>query len=107
MKFKRFRFMIALFFLLIFVQITILELREEVSLITLLEISGTGLLILLYYFIIKTETALAAKVLENRLERIEKEFEGIEEKLKEEIKLLKSEIIELKSVLEKGTGKKF
>lgn len=95
----------AIFFLLIFVEIVILELKEEVSLIALLEISGVGLLILLYYFIIKTETALAAKTLEDRLRKIEKEFERIEERLKDEIKLLKSEIMELKSILERNARK--
>ena len=86
---KRFGLMILIFFLLIFVNTAVMQLKEKVSLITILEISSIAILIILYYSIIKIETRLASKIIEKRLMKVEKRFEKIEKRFDEDIRELK------------------
>lgn len=106
MELKKFTVIISVFFLLVFFEIAIMKLKEEVSLIRILEIGSFGLFILLYYFIVRAEVRFASNIIEERLKRIEKEFEKIEERLREEVQVLKSEVSELKTLLKKDVRKK-
>ncbi|MCW1296669.1 MAG: hypothetical protein OH319_03225 [Candidatus Parvarchaeota archaeon] len=97
---KKYKWVIGVFFLLILVEISILKLREEISLVTILEIASACLFIILYYFIIKTELRIGSKVIEERFQMIETKFEKLENKLREEIQFLKLEIAELRKIME-------
>ena len=100
-KMKIFQIIIPVFLLLIFVEIAVLQLKEELSLINLLEIGISLLLIIIYYFLIRYEFKMASEELEEKLKVLTDRFVGIEDDLKEEIKILGEEIKELKRLLTK------
>lgn len=86
---KKFGYVISAFFLLIFIQFAIMQLRQELSLIMLLEIGSVALIILLYYFIVRIEVRVASKIIEERLMRVEERFENVEKRFEEDIRELK------------------
>jgi glucan phosphoethanolaminetransferase (alkaline phosphatase superfamily) len=86
---------LLIFFFLIGIEIVILELREEISLIRVLELISICLIALVYYFILRIETREASKLIEKRLDKIGDEFERVEKRLAEELRLLKVEVEEL------------
>jgi len=88
-RLKKFGYIISAFFLLIFIQFAIMQLREELSLVMLLEIASFALFILLYYFIVRIEVRVASKIIEERLMRVEKRFENVERRFEEDIRELK------------------
>jgi len=88
-RLKKFGYVISIFFLLIFVEFAIMQLREEVSLITLLEIASVALIILLYYFIVRIEVRVASKIIEERLMKVEKRFEVVEKRFDKDVRELK------------------
>jgi len=100
-KMRVFQIIIPVFLLLIFVEIAVLQLKEELSLINLLEIGISLLLIIIYYFLIRYEFKMASEELEEKLKVLTDRFVGIEDDLKEEIKILGEEIKELKRLLTK------
>ena len=95
------RKLIPIFFLIIFVEITILKLKDEISLISLLEALSALLLIVLYYFLIREEFKMASKEIETNLTEVTNKLDSIEDDLKEEIKTLEKEVKELKIILKK------
>ena len=96
-----FQIIIPVFLLLIFVEIVVLQLKEELSLINLLEIGISLLLIIIYYFLIRFELKMASKDLKEELKVLTDRFDSIKDDLKEEIKTLAAEIKELKKLLKK------
>jgi len=100
-RMKIFQIIIPVFLLLIFVEIAILQLKEELSLINLLEISISLLLIIIYYFLIRYEFKMASEDLGKKLKVLTDRFDSIEDDLKEEIKVLAMEIQKLKEILKK------
>jgi len=98
-KMRVFQIIIPVFLLLIFVEIVILQLKEELSLINLLEISISLLLIIIYYFLIRYEFKTASEDLKEDLKLLIDRFDSVEDDLKEEIKTLATEIKELKRLL--------
>ena len=100
-KMRVFQIIIPVFLLLIFVEIVVLQLKEELSLINLLEIGISLLLIIIYYFLIRYEFKLASEDLKEELKLLTDRFDSIENDLKEEIKILATEIKELKRLLKK------
>jgi len=105
MKLKEIGLIIYAFFLLIIIQIALMYLKEEISIITILEVGSFALIIFIYYCVVNTEVNIAAKKLEDRLMKIEKCFEVVEMKFNEEIKIFNKGISELKTLL-KETSKK-
>jgi len=98
---KIFQKIIPVFFLLVFIEIMVLGVKDEISLTNLLEITAALLLIVLYYFLIRMEFKLASKELEENLSKLANRFDVIENNLKEEIKILSEEIKELRKILKK------
>jgi len=98
---KEFILIIYAFFLLIFINFAIMKIKEELSMITILEVGSVAILILLYYFIVSTEVRLASEILEKRLLKVQKAFESVENRFNEEVKILREEVIELKELLKK------
>ena len=86
---KEFSLIIIVFLLLMFVNFSIMQLKKEVSIITLFEMSSVALIIVLYYFIINREMKIASKTIEKRLMKVEKKFEEIDRKLDEDAYNLK------------------
>ena len=91
---EKFKIIIPIFFLLIFLELVIMLLSEEISLIKIVEIGSVGLIIILYYYIIRKEVRDASKIIEERLMIVEKKFEDIERRFDEDI-------LELKQLLKK------
>jgi len=94
-KMEKFKIIIPIFFLLIFLELVIIQLSEEISLIKMIEIGSVGLIIILYYYIIRKEVRDASKIIEERLMVVEKKFENIERRFDEDI-------FELKHLLRKN-----
>lgn len=90
---KEFGLIIIVFFLLIFVNFAIMQLKEEISLISFFEISSVALVIILYYFIINREMKIASKIIEKRLMKVEKKFEEIDRKLDEDARNLRELLV--------------
>jgi len=84
---------IIIFSLLIFVNFTIMHLKEQISMISLFEIISVALVVVLYYFIINREMKIASKIIEKRLMNVEKKFEEIDKKLDEDANNLKKLLI--------------
>lgn len=101
-KIRIFQIIIPVFLLLIFLEIVLLQLKEELSLINLLETSIGLFLIIIYYFLIRYEFKMASKDLREDLRVLTDRFDSIEDDLKEEIKTLATEIKELKRLLKKS-----
>ena len=80
---------VIIFFLLIFVNFTIMHLKEQISIISLFEIISVALIIVLYYFIINREMKIASRIIEEKLMKVEKKFEDIDKKLDEDASNLK------------------
>jgi len=80
---------VIIFFLLIFVNFTIMHLKEQISIISLFEIISVALVIVLYYFIINREMKIASRIIEEKLMKVEKKFEDIDKKLDEDASNLK------------------
>jgi uncharacterized protein YoxC len=106
MKKSKLKWILSIVFFLIFVELAILYLREEFSLIKMLEVTSVALVVLLYYFIVRSEVKLALKSVEEGLMRVEKKFEGVEKRfekvekrLEEDINVLKKKINELSKLL--------
>jgi len=97
-----FQKLIPLFFLLILVEIVLLQLKNQISLTNLLEITAALLLIILYYFLIRTEFKMASKEIKKDLSVLINRFDRIEDDLKGELNVLSKDIKELKKILKKG-----
>ncbi len=93
--------LVPLLFLLIFIEIVLLQIRGKISLISFLEMISALLLTILYYFLIRTEFKMTSKELKNDLSVLVNRFDRIEDDLKEELKILSEEIKELKKTLKK------
>lgn len=109
---KKFGIIVSVFFLLIFLEVVIMELKKEVSLIRMLEIGSVALVIILYYSIVRTEVRIASKVMREALMRVEKKFEDVEKRFErveksfdEDVRTLKKEVYELKHLLKKDARK--
>jgi hypothetical protein len=102
---KKFGLIVSVIFFLIFVELAILYLKEQVSLFKILEIASVALVALLYYFIVSSELKMALKLIEEGLMRVEKRFEKVEMSFDEDVKILKEEINELKKLLGKSAEK--
>jgi hypothetical protein len=102
---KKFGLIVSVIFFLIFVELAILYLKEQVSLFKILEIASVALVALLYYFIVSSELKMALKLIEEGLMRVEKRFEKVEMSLDEDVKILKKEINGLKKLLGKSAKK--
>jgi hypothetical protein len=102
---KKFGLIVSVIFFLIFVELAILYLKEQVSLFKILEIASIALVALLYYFIVSSELKMALKLIEEGLMRVEKRFEKVEMSLDEDVKILKKEINGLKKLLGKSAKK--
>ena len=105
MKLREIGLIIYAFFLLILVQIALMYFKEEISIITILEVASFGLVIIIYYFIVSAEVGIVAKTIEERLMKVEKSFERVEEKFNDEVKIFKKEVSELKKLLERNYKK--
>ena len=92
---------IPVFFLLIIIEFLVLSLNNEVSITSLVELISTILLIVIYYFLIRSEFKLASRELKENLKILIDRFDKIEDDLKEELKVLSEEIEELKKILKK------
>jgi len=101
LEMKTIQKIIPIFFLLVFVEIAILGLKDKISLINLIEITAALFLTILYYFLIRTEFRITSKELEKTLNILINRFDRIEDDLKEELKTLSEEIKELKKTLKK------
>jgi hypothetical protein len=102
---KKIGLIVSVIFFLIFVELAILYLKEQVSLFKILEIASIALVALLYYFIVSSELKMALKLIEEGLMRVEKRFEKVEMSLDEDVKILKKEINGLKKLLGKSAKK--
>jgi len=102
---KKIGLIVSVIFFLIFVELAILYLKEQVSLFKILEIASVALVALLYYFIVSSELKMALKLIEEGLMRVEKRFEKVEMSFDEDVKILKEEINELKKLLGKSAKK--
>ena len=100
-KMKLFQKLIPLFFLLILVEVVLLQLKNQISLTNLLEITAALLLIILYYFLIRTEFKMASKEIKKDLNTLVNRFDRIENDLKGELNILSEDIKELKKILKK------
>ena len=100
-KMKLFQKLIPLFFLLILVEVVLLQLKNQISLTNLLEITAALLLIILYYFLIRTEFKMASKEIKKDLNTLVNRFDRIEDDLKGELNILSEDIKELKNILKK------
>lgn len=107
---SKFGLIITVIFLLVFVELAILYLREEVSLFSILEVSSVALVALFYYFIITTEVKIGLKSVEEglirveeRFENVEKRFEKVEMSFHEDIETLKKEVKELRKLFKETT----
>jgi len=92
---------IIIFSLLIFVNFTIMHLKEQISMISLFEIISVALVVVLYYFIINREMKIASKIIEKRLMNVEKKFEEIDKKLDEDANNLKKLLIGFRNLRKK------
>jgi uncharacterized protein YybS (DUF2232 family) len=104
----KFGFIISVVFFLIFVELAILYLKDEVSLFAILETSSVALLALVYYFIVSSEVKMALKSVEEVLMRIETRFEDVERRFEktemdfdEDVRIMKDEIAKLEGLLKK------
>lgn len=102
------RLIISVIFLLIFVELAILFLKDEVSLFAILETTSVALIALFYYFIVSSEVKMALRSVEEVLMRVEKKFEDVEKRFEkveidfdEDVNILKDEIRKLEKLLKK------
>ena len=76
-------------------------LKQEISVVSLLETFSVALIVFLYYFIISRETKIVSKVIEKRLMKVEKKFEEIDKKLDEDARNLKELLSEYRKIRKK------
>jgi len=108
MEKSKFGLIISVIFFLIFVELAILYLKDEVSLFAILETTSVALIALFYYFIVSSEVKVALRSVEEVLMRVEKKFEDVEKRFEkveldfdEDVNILKDEIRKLEKLLKK------
>ena len=79
---KKLGLIIFVIFFLIFVELVILYLKEEVSLFKILEITSVGLVALLYYFIVSSEVKIALRSVREALMSLRRSLRMLREGLR-------------------------